>query len=91
MNEDTLVKDVMDDMANLQKATKVVLRYVSDLIVENNELKAYFFLGRGFSCLVSGWQNQKMLTSNSDSVQKITPRTGFSGLESKIQVQKWSN
>ena len=40
MNEDTLVKDVMDDMANLQKATKVVLRYVSDLIVENNELKA---------------------------------------------------
>tara|TARA_R100001082_G_scaffold107510_1_gene81486 strand:+ start:1414 stop:1620 length:207 start_codon:yes stop_codon:yes gene_type:complete len=40
MNEDTLVKDVMDDMGNLQKYTQIVLKYLSDLIVENNELKA---------------------------------------------------
>ena len=40
MDEETLVKDVMDDMSNLQKATQVVLKYLSDLIVENNELKA---------------------------------------------------
>ena len=40
MNEDTLVRDVMDDMSNLQKYTQIVLKYLSDLIVENNELKA---------------------------------------------------
>ena len=40
MDEETLVKDVMDDMSTLQKATQVILKYLSDLIVENNELKA---------------------------------------------------
>ena len=46
MDEETLVKDVMDDMSNLQKATQVVLKYLSDLIVENNELKAKLKMGK---------------------------------------------
>tara|TARA_X000001388_G_C2222291_1_gene119745 strand:- start:1230 stop:1436 length:207 start_codon:yes stop_codon:yes gene_type:complete len=40
MDDETLVKDVIDDMSNLQKATQVVLRYLGDLFIENNELKA---------------------------------------------------
>ena len=40
MDDETLVKDVIDDMSNLQKATQVVLRYLGDLIIENNELRA---------------------------------------------------
>jgi len=40
MNEDTLVKDVMDDMSTLQKATQTVLKYLGDLIVENSKLRS---------------------------------------------------
>ena len=40
MDDETLVKDIIDDMSTLQKATQVVLRYLGDLIIENNELRA---------------------------------------------------
>ena len=39
--------------------------------------------------MAPGCWNPQILTANSKSTQKITPRTGFSGLESKIQVQRW--
>ena len=40
MNEDTLVKDVMDDMSTLQKATQTVLKYRGDLIVEYSKVRS---------------------------------------------------
>lgn len=40
MSEDLLVKDMMDDMSTLQKATQTILKYLSDLIVDNNKLRA---------------------------------------------------